>query len=144
MLICIESDSTNVVICRHKKLLLARSIAIGSNRLGDEQVVTRLVMELTACKRQFGLMYRKAQIERLIFLADKSINKEACATIARQLEMPAQIGDCLAAVEIDKSCRLARNESDNYEEVDPDAMENQADRRANHPNWTIAFGLSLW
>lgn len=144
MLICIERDCTNIVICRHKKLLLARSIPIGSDRLDDEQVVTRLVMELTACKRQFGLMYRKPQIERLIFLAGQSINKEACATIARQLEMPAQIGDCLAAVEIDKSCRLARDESDADTASDPDAIGNQIDRRANYLNWTVAFGLSLW
>ncbi len=144
MLICIETDCTNVVICRHKKLLLARSIPIGGNRLDDEQVVTRLVMELTACKRQFGLMYRKPQIERLIFLAGQLVNKEACATIAKQLEMPAQIGDCLAAVEMDKSCRLAKDESDNYSESDPETGGSQADRRANHLNWAVAFGLSLW
>jgi len=137
MLICIEADCTNVVICRHANLLLARSLPIGAERLDDEQAATRLVMELTACKRQFGLMYRNAQIERLIFLSGRSVNKDVCATIAKQLEMSAQMGDCLAAVEIGKSCRLGRDDHGSRR------SDNQIDRRDCHLNWTVAFGLSL-
>jgi hypothetical protein len=138
MLICIEADCTNIVICRHKNLLLARSVPIGVEQLGDEQAVTRLVMELTACKRQFSLMYRDAQIERLIFLSGPSVDKDVCATIAKQLEMPAQMGDCLAAVEIAESCRLGRDrERDEKHVGDP------IDRRDCHVNWAAAFGLCL-
>ena len=135
MLICIESDSTNVVVCRHKSLLLARSIAIGLKRFDDEQAVTRLVMELTACKRQFGLMYRNARIERLIFLSGRNVAKEVCATIAKQLEMPAQMGDCLTAVDVARSCRLARTNGQ--------GSGDGIDRRNSDVNWTVAFGLSL-
>jgi hypothetical protein len=137
MLICIEADYTNVVICRHKNLLLARSIPIGVEQLDDEQVITRLVMELTACRRQFSLIYRSAQIERLIFLSGQAVNNDVCATVAKQLEMPAQAGDCLAAVEIGKSCRLGRGASDEAHSGDP------IDRRDSHGNWAVAFGLSL-
>jgi len=137
MLICIESDCTNIVVCRHKNLLLARSLGVGLKRFDDEQAVTRLVMELTACKRQFGLMYRNARIERLIFLSGRNIAKEVCATIAKQLEMPAQMGDCLTAVDVAKSCRLGRDRSDEKEAV------NGIDRRNSDVNWTVAFGLSL-
>ena len=137
MLICIESDCTNIVVCRHKNLLLARSIAIGVKRFDDEQAVTRLVMELTACKRQFGLMYRNARIERLIFLSGRNVAKEVCATIAKQLEMPAQMGDCLTAVEVARSCRLGR---DNRDKKDAGI---RIDRRNSDVNWTVAFGLSL-
>lgn len=137
MLICVEADATNVVICRHSKLLLARSLPIGARRLDDEQAATRLVMELTACKRQFGLIYRDSQIERLIFLSGQSGCKSIYATIAKQLEMPAQMGDCLAAVEIGKSCRLNR---DDRSQADAD---NSIDRRDHHHNWAVAFGLSL-
>jgi len=137
MLICVEGDATNVVICRHSKLLLARSLPIGSKRFDDEQAATRLVMELTACKRQFGLIYRESQIERLIFLSGQSGCKAIYATIAKQLEMPAQMGDCLAAVEIGKSCRLSR---DDHSQGDSD---NNIDRRDHHHNWAVAFGLSL-
>ena len=137
MLICVEADCTNVVICRHANLLLARSLPIGAERLDDEQAAMRLVMELTACKRQFGLMYRNAQIERLIFLSGQSAGKDIYATIAKQLEMPAQMGDCLAAVEIGKSCRLGRD--DNSDE----RLGNEIDRRDCHINWAVVFGLSL-
>ena len=137
MLICVEADCTNVVICRHANLLLARSLPIGAERLEDEQAATRLVMELTACKRQFGLIYRNAQIERLIFLSGQSVGKDMCATIAKQLELPAQMGDCLAAVEIGKSCRLGRDDQANGR------LGDQIDRRDCHINWAVAFGLSL-
>ena len=137
MLICIEQESTNVVVCRHKNLLLARSIGIGLRRFDDEQAVTRMVMELTACKRQFGLMYRNARIERLIFLSGRNVAREVCATIAKQLEMPAQMGDCLTAVEIAKPCRLSRSDGDGRDD------ESRIDRRNSNVNWSIAFGLSL-
>jgi type IV pilus assembly protein PilM len=125
MLLDIEPNDTNVVICRHKNLLFARSIAIGATQLDDEKAVARLVLELTACRQHFGSMYKKAQIERLIFVSGQIVDKNICTTIAKQLEMPAQIGDCLAAVEI----------------VDP--YGSGIDRRGCQFSWATAFGLSL-
>ena len=138
MLVCIEENCTNVVICRHKNLLFAHSISIGYKQLGDEQVLARLVIELTGCRRQFSLMYRNAQIERLIFLSGQAVDTESCATIAKQLEMPAQVGDCLAAVEIAKSCRLGKDIERNKEHLG-----DQIDRRDRPVNWAVTFGLSL-
>jgi len=138
MLVCIEADYTNVVICRHKNLLLARSIPMGVRQLDDEQVVTRLVMELSACRRQFGLMYRKAQIERLIFLSGQAVNRDICATIAKQLEMSAQVGDCLAAVQMGNSCRLGMDRERGIARSG-----HPIDRRDCRTNWAVAFGLSL-
>ena len=82
-------------------------------------------MELDACRRHFASMYRRAQIERLVFLTGRAVEKDICITIAKQLEMPAQMGDCLAAV----------NVPENY---DPGV-----DRRDCKVHWAIAFGLSL-
>ena len=138
MLVCIEADRTKVVICRHKNLLLARSISIGIKQLNDEQIVTRLVMELGACRRQFGLMYRKAQIERLIFLSGQAVDNTICATIAKQLEMPAQVGDCLAAVRRADSCRLGMERKRGR-----GRLGTTIDRRDSPVNWAVAFGLSL-
>ena len=138
MLICLEENCTNVVICRHKNLLFAHSVSIGLKQLVDEKSVSRLVMEITGCKRQFNMMYRNAQIERLIFLSGQTVDKSVCATIARQLEMPAQMGDCLAAVEIVKSCRLGRDI-----EHDKGHLDDQLDRRDCPVNWAVTFGLSL-
>jgi Tfp pilus assembly PilM family ATPase len=135
-LLDIETNCANVVICRHKNLLFARSIPIGAKQLdavaehgkrpqADE--MTRLLLELTACMRHFSSMYRKAQIERLVFLSGRAVDKDICTAIAEQLDMPAQMGDCLAAVEIP---------------VCQDGL--RIDRRGRQVNWAAAFGLSLW
>ena len=48
-----------------------------------------------------------------------------------------ELGDCLAAVEIAKSCRLGAAEADRRET--PAVI----DRRDPRVNWAVAFGLSL-
>ncbi|UCE98896.1 MAG: pilus assembly protein PilM [Planctomycetota bacterium] len=133
MLLDMEPNYTNVVICRHKNLLFARSIPIGIKQdeglkeTGSDETVARLALELTTCKRQFSSMHGKARIERLIFLSSRTVDKNICTTIAKQLEMPAQVGDCLAAVEAMNSY----------------GPETVIDRRNCQVNWTTAFGLSL-
>ena len=125
MLLNIETNFTNVVICRHKNLLFARSIPVGTNQLDTEEMITRLVLELTGCRRLLGSMYKKTQIERLIFLSGQAVDEKVCTMIAKQLEMPAQMGDCLAAIE-----------SGNFYELG-------IDRRNCRVDWATAFGLSL-
>ena len=132
MLLNIESDYTNLVICRHRRPLFAYSIPIGLRRLvpdqvGDERIMTRLVLELNTCRRRFASMYPSAQIERLIFLSGPAVDANAYTTIAKQMEIQAQMGDCLAAVEIENPFRSG------------------IDRRNGNANvnWAIAFGLSL-
>lgn len=136
MLICTEKDSTNVVICRHNNLLFARSISIGAKHFDEEGVVTRLALELDGCRHQFNSMHRNSQIERLIFLTGRDVDREICATIARQLDMPAQTGDCLAAVEIAGANRLGMDRR-------IDASGETALSPKQEQNWATAFGLSL-
>jgi Tfp pilus assembly PilM family ATPase len=88
-------------------------------------IETVVVLELNACKRHFASMYRKAQIERLVFLSGRAVEKDLCVTIAKQLEMPAQMGDCLAAVQV------------------AGPSESGVDRRNCQVHWAVAFGLSL-
>jgi Tfp pilus assembly PilM family ATPase len=148
MLLDIDTHHTNVVICRHRNPLFARSIPIGSKQLemaaksGEHHLGTgsnpavvsssttseptgRLVLELAACKRRFGSMHEEARIERLIFFSSQSVDRDICTTIAKQLEMPAQMGDCLAAIETANLYSLG------------------IDRRQCKVNWATAFGLSL-
>jgi len=138
MLLDMEANSTNVVICRHRNPLFARSIPVGVRQLCgvqtagamdlcrlDDEMVTRLVLELTGCRRHFSSMYRKNKIERLIFLLGQMADRNICATIAKKLEMPAQMGDCLAAVEVENPYDVG------------------IDRRKCQVNWATAFGLSL-
>lgn len=138
MLICMEANRTNAVICRHKKLLFVRSIPIGIEQLDDEAKMSSLVLELTSFKRQFSSVYRNIQIERLIFFSSRASDRDVCIKIAKQLEMPAQIGDCLAAVEMAHSFNPNRNGRSK-------AVQGgiAIDRRDCQLNWSVAFGLSL-
>jgi Tfp pilus assembly PilM family ATPase len=125
LLVEVEQSSTNVVICRHKNLLFAHSIPIGAVQLEVDEMLDRLIIEMEQCKRQFNSLYRKAYIQRLIFLSGQSLDKEVYTRIAKQMDLTAQVGDCLAAVEI-------QNPS-----------ESGIERRNCKINWSAAFGLSL-
>jgi len=114
----VPAEQDNVVV-------IATRVAIGTNQLGTEEVVTRLVLELAACRQHFSTMHRDGEIERLIFLLGPSQSRQICLAIAKQLEMPAQIGDPLGAVKI------------------PGAGGAGIDRRQSQTNWSVAFGLSL-
>jgi hypothetical protein len=119
-------------------LLFARSISTGLRQLGKKKAVNTLVLELTACRRHFASMHPRAQIERMIFLSGQNVDKDMCVTIAKQLEIPAQMGDCLAAVEITDARRLGGDCKG-----DKGSSGTPIDRRNCQVNWTMAFGLSL-
>jgi Tfp pilus assembly PilM family ATPase len=125
MLLDLQADCTNMVIARHKNPLFALSVPIGAKQLKEEQSVGRLVIDLTAGRREFLSLYKNVQIERLIFLSGLAVDADIYRTIAKQLEVQAQMGDCMAAVEIS----------------DPDRF--GLDRRNGTVSWALAFGLSL-
>ncbi|MFC1761458.1 pilus assembly protein PilM [Planctomycetota bacterium] len=125
MLINVEHTCTKVVICRHQTLLFARSLPLGAVGLVDEQAINRLVLEVTACRRDFMSLYKNSPIARLIFMSGPSVDTSIYATVAKQLEIQAQIGDCLVAVEM------------------PKPLGEVLDRRDQHISWATAFGLSL-
>ncbi|MBN1506101.1 MAG: pilus assembly protein PilM [Sedimentisphaerales bacterium] len=125
MLLDIQPDCTNVVISRHKNPLYACSIPVGTKQLKDEKLTGRLVMELIACRREFLSLYKGVQIERLIFLSGLAVDPDVYRTIARQLEIQAQMGDCMAAIQM----------------TDPERL--GLDRRNGKVGWALSFGLSL-
>jgi len=150
MLVCIEPNCTNIVICRHKNLLFARSILIGTKQLDGkiypkcdedspdtEKTLKRLVFELTACKHHFISMHSNAQIERLVFLSGPVVNKDICLSIAKQMEMPAQIGDCLAAVEAAEPWRFGMDRRLYSSEGGTSVQKKE------QISFATAFGLSL-
>jgi Tfp pilus assembly PilM family ATPase len=125
MLLDIQPDCTNLLITRHRDPLFAGSIPIGAGQLADESTLARLVFELTGCRRNFVSLHKDAHIERLIFLSGLAVNPEIYRAIAKQLEMQAQMGDCLAAVEC------------------ADPQDCGVDRRNGKVSWATAFGLSI-
>ncbi|MHC4105719.1 MAG: hypothetical protein ACYSR9_12320, partial [Planctomycetota bacterium] len=139
MLVCLETNYTNVVICRQNSLLFARSLSTGLSQLNNKKSVNKLVLDLTECRRQFTSMNPRCQLGRLVFLTSQTtIDKEMCVKIAKQLDIPAQVGDCLAAVEITEPCRLGGGSED-----DKKAAGTPIERRKCEVNWATAFGLSL-
>jgi hypothetical protein len=117
----------NLLICRHQNPLFAKTISTGIEDLADNDVLNRFVLELNTCRRHFSSLYRKPKIERTIFLAGELggvATQNALATIARQLELPAQMGNCMAAVEVSNGGGLI-------------------ERRGCNFSWATAFGLSL-
>lgn len=128
MLMDIGSNHCNIVISKHKALLFARVIPIGFNQLAHGEMVQRLIAEVDACCRYFASVSNGSRIERLMFLAGRSADKTICAKVAelaQKMQIPAQIGDVLAAVRMKYGSELT------------------VDRRDCQINWATAFGLSL-
>ena len=135
ILLDIGPDNTKIVICRSKNLLFAQLIPIGLEHIA-EHGVKKLVLELEGCRRRLGAMYKKARIERMIFLSGKVLDNRVCAEIAEQLQLPAQMADCMAAVKVTDSDNLGVDRR-----IDNIAI-NQADKKRSY-SWSVAFGLSL-
>lgn len=129
MLLDVGSRHTNVVICRGPALLFARIVSIGYIHLSDTAMLMRLMSELEACVRYYESMSGNAAIERMVFLSGSGIDAVLCdrlAELARQMQVAAQIGDVVCAVEMSQT---------------PNCL---IDRRNNKIDWATAFGLSLY
>jgi Tfp pilus assembly PilM family ATPase len=128
MLLDIGFNHSNIIITKCDKLLFAKLIPIGLNGLVTEDASEKLVAELSGCVRYFESMETGLGISRLLFLSGKSVDKAVCekiAELAKQMHIPAQIGDVLAAVEIKNGNQIS------------------IDRCESSLGWATAFGLSL-
>jgi type IV pilus assembly protein PilM len=92
-----------------------------------DKPISSLVEEVTQCLRYYESVFRNQAIERAIFLGGQAYDKRLCQTIARQLNLPAQIGDPLL--------RTKR--------VEGAGLQLGLDRREPQPDWAVAVGLSL-
>lgn len=140
MLLDIRPQMANVVICRAKNVLFAHSIQTGFDKL-ENKGIKNLVLELKGCRRRFETIYKKVRIDRLIFLSGKSMQSEVCHAIAEQMQMPAQIGDCLAAVKMSNPGGV-EHEFGIERRVGALTSE-KAGRKNIQSGWAVAFGLSL-
>ncbi len=89
--------------------------------------VESLSGELTKCLRYYQSVFKNNTVERIIFVGGGAHDMNVCQSIARQLNMPAQVGDPLLLTEHDPSCGVGGG----------------LDRRCCHPDWAVAVGLSL-
>jgi Tfp pilus assembly PilM family ATPase len=128
ILINVGTNHTNVVIARGPNLLFARVMSIGYVQLELGQMVQRLFSEIDTCMQYFGDSTAATQIGRIVFLAGAGASRTLCeklAGLAQKMQVAAQIGDVLSAVEINHS---------------PECL---IDRRNCKVDWATAFGLSL-
>jgi Tfp pilus assembly PilM family ATPase len=128
MLLAIGTNHTKVVITRGTDLLFARMISIGHLQIEQGQMVQRLFSEIDACVRYFEAASATGQIERLLFFTGSGVGPMLCekvAEVAQKMQIPAQIGDVLSAIEINQG---------------PDCL---IDRRNSRIDWATTFGLSL-
>lgn len=128
MLIDVDASHSKVVICRQSEMLFARLIPIGLKQFALPDMVTKLVTETDACCRYLESLCSGQKVQRLVFFAGKGVDESICEKISRlaeRMQVPAQIGDVLAAVDIGSGCDIS------------------VDRRRCRVDWSTAFGLSL-
>jgi Tfp pilus assembly PilM family ATPase len=128
ILLNIGTNHTNVVIARGEELLFARVVSIGHLQLEQGQMVQRLFSEIDACIRYFESGSGNILIDRLLFFTGSGVSSALCekvAELAQKMQIPAQVGEVLSAVEINDgpSCLI--------------------DRRNSRVDWATTFGLSL-
>jgi type IV pilus assembly protein PilM len=109
-----------------------RDIIAGGNAEDDlyqllEGPMATIADELTQCLRYYESAFRNGGVERAIFVGGGAHDKRLCQSLARRLNLPAQIGDPLMRIK----------------HVDGARPEVGIDRRNPQPTWTVAVGLSL-
>ena len=124
MLLNISSDHSNIIINKHRNILFARTVPIGSKDFDDQNSRDKLIFELEASRRYFESS-RKMQIKRLILMSNE--NEKICQSLsifAQQNEIIAQVGNVLEAVTVENNMH-------------------GTDKITNPTDWATAFGLSL-
>lgn len=92
-----------------------------------EGPIEALAVELNKCLRYYEAVFRGRLVERAIFLGGQANDKHLCQSLARRLNLPAQIGDPLLRVK----------------RVGDVALFKDLDQRIPQPDWAVAVGLSL-
>ncbi len=92
-----------------------------------EKPMATIAAELTQCLRYYESAFRNGGVERAIFIGGGAHDKRLCQSLARHLNIPAQMGDPLMRIS----------------HVDGAGQKLDLDRRNPQPTWTVAVGLSL-
>jgi type IV pilus assembly protein PilM len=128
LIVDICPENTNVVIAKHSALIFARTINIGSDQLSQGHDIDTFATELNGCVQYYETVCDGSNIQKLLLTSGSSIDAAVCekvAEIAKQMHVPAQIGDVLAAVNIN------------------DDIKQQIKNSGRLTGWASAFGLSL-
>lgn len=128
MILDIGANYSNVIVTKGQDLLFARVIPVGFNMLNTDAACQQLLSELTACARYFESMDTGLGIGKILFFTGQSVDKNVCekvAELAKQMHVPAQLGDVLTAVEMNGTTELLTGQ------------------HGSRLGWATSFGLSL-
>ncbi|MBN2130466.1 MAG: pilus assembly protein PilM [Sedimentisphaerales bacterium] len=92
-----------------------------------QTAVRHLCDELRGCVRYHDLLFSTQTVGKIIFVGGQAKNTAFCQQIARNLQLPAQLGDPLARINPDT--RVGSHSDLQVSE--------------KHSEWAVAFGLSL-
>lgn len=92
-----------------------------------ERGLDSMVEQLTQCLRYYESVFRNQSIERAIFVGGQAYDKRLCQTMAKRLNLPAQVGDPLVRVQRSAGCENTV----------------RIDSRVPQPGWAVAVGLSV-
>jgi len=141
MVVDVKSDHSFVAICKHSKILFARYLSVGicnAQNSSLEKTADPLSEQMLTCKKLFSSIYEDLKIDRVVFFSSGSmldIEQEVFIRLAKDLQLPAQLGNCLTAVNI-KSLEKSGIER---------RGEKVSDNNSSEPgySWAMSFGLGL-
>ena len=128
LLLDVGHRHSDIVISRHEELFFARSVKHGLEDIKENGSCDILISEINACVRYFENTHKVDRISRLMFLSGASADQSVCralASLGREMEIVAQVGDCLEAIRPNPTKKLS------------------FERRGSKIDWSVAFGLSL-
>lgn len=119
---------------------LAAADELGDGQLAPLQealspAVTALSDQVTSCLRYYESVFPNRPLERAVFLGGQAYDKRLCQMLARQLVLPAQIGDPLAGIPRESNVPGLGSQGDGSR------LEASGDESL--PDWAVAVGLSL-
>ena len=97
---------------------------VSSVKEAVEPISDILVNELRSCLRYHDMMFENAQVSKVVFVGGQARDKRFCQELARNLGLPAQIGDPLGKMKFNGNVP---------EGIDADGL---------NPQWAVVFGLS--
>ena len=89
--------------------------------------ISELAEKITHGARYYEAIFRNHTIDRVIFIGGQAHNKRLCQSIAKRLNLPAQVGDPLAGIQ----------------QAEQAGWNVGIDARQPNPSWAVAIGLSL-
>lgn len=92
-----------------------------------ERRVAEVAEEITQCLRYYESSFPAGTVDRVLFLGGQAHEKRLCQSIAKRLNLPAQVGDAMVGIK----CAGRPGRSAGLEAPQP------------HPSWAVAIGLSL-